>query len=139
MQQAFHTRNYSIRDFEEWQKRGELILQPKFQRRDVWSDKARSYLMNTIVRRKTDSQNAHALETSAETRRVLREIVDGQQRLHTVLKFIKNGFKINKSITRTWAATLLRSWTKTLKGTFSNTSSSSIFWKTCRTTRSMIA
>jgi hypothetical protein len=37
MQQLFHTRNYSIRDFEEWNDRGELMLQPKFQRRDVWS------------------------------------------------------------------------------------------------------
>ena len=28
MQQLFHTRNYAIRDFEEWDKCGELILQP---------------------------------------------------------------------------------------------------------------
>ena len=52
MQQLFNTRNYSIRDFEEWDSRNELVLQPKFQRRDVWSDKARSYLIDTIVRGK---------------------------------------------------------------------------------------
>jgi len=32
MQQTFHTRNYSVRDFEEWDQRGELLLQPRFQR-----------------------------------------------------------------------------------------------------------
>lgn len=96
MQQAFHTRNYSIRDFEEWQKRGELILQPKFQRRDVWSDKARSYLMDTIVRGKPIPKIYMRQDVNPETRRVVREIVDGQQRLHTVLKFIKDGFKISK-------------------------------------------
>ena len=52
MQQLFNTRNYSIRDFEEWNQRNELFLQPKFQRRNVWSDKARSYLIDTIIRGK---------------------------------------------------------------------------------------
>ena len=52
MQQVFHTRNYSVRDFEEWRQHGELVLQPKFQRRDVWIDKARSYLIDTIIRGK---------------------------------------------------------------------------------------
>lgn len=97
MQQSFHTRNYSIRDFEEWDQRGELVLQPRFQRRDVWSDKARSYLMDTILRGKPIPKIYMRQDVNPETRRVRREIVDGQQRLHTVLKFIKDGFKISKS------------------------------------------
>src|SRR5947209_751930 len=36
MQQRFNTRNYSVRDFEEWNDKGELTLAPKFQRREVW-------------------------------------------------------------------------------------------------------
>jgi hypothetical protein len=97
MQQAFHTRNYSIRDFEEWEKRGELLLQPKFQRRDVWSDKARSYLIDTIIRGKPIPKVYMRQDINPETRRVRREIVDGQQRLRTVLTFIKDAFKISKS------------------------------------------
>src|ERR1700683_2974192 len=97
MQQAFHTRNYSIRDFEEWSKHGDLVLQPKFQRREVWSDKARSYLMDTILRGKPIPKIYMRQDINPETRRVRREIVDGQQRLHTVLTFIKDGFKISKS------------------------------------------
>lgn len=97
MQQAFHTRNYSIRDFQEWDDRGELILQPKFQRRDVWSDKARSYLMDTIIRGKPIPKIYMRQDINPDTRRVLREIVDGQQRLRTALTFIKDGFKISKA------------------------------------------
>jgi hypothetical protein len=97
MQQAFRTRNYSIRDFEEWNQRGELVLQPKFQRREVWSDKARSYLIDTILRGKPIPKIYMRQDINPETRRVRREIVDGQQRIHTVLTFIKNGFKISKA------------------------------------------
>jgi hypothetical protein len=97
MQQAFHTRNYSIRDFEEWHERDELVLQPKFQRRDVWSDKARSYLMDTIIRGKPIPKIYMRQDVNPKSRRARREIVDGQQRLHTVLSFLKDGFKISKS------------------------------------------
>lgn len=97
MQQRFNTRNYSVRDFEEWDERGELVLAPKFQRRDVWSDKARSYLMDTIVRGKPIPKIYMRQDINPQTRRTRREIVDGQQRLRTVLTFIKDGFKISKA------------------------------------------
>lgn len=97
MQQRFNTRNYSVRDFEEWHEKGELLLQPKFQRRDVWSDKARSYLMDTIIRGKPIPKIYMRQDTNPTSRRTTREIVDGQQRLRTVLNFIKDGFKISKT------------------------------------------
>lgn len=97
MQQRFNTRNYSVRDFEEWNERGELVLAPKFQRRDVWSDKARSYLIDTIIRGKPIPKIYMRQDINPETRRTTREIVDGQQRLRTVLSFIKDGFQISKA------------------------------------------
>jgi hypothetical protein len=97
MQQLFNTRNYSVRDFEEWHQRGELELAPKFQRRDVWSDKARSYLIDTIIRGKPIPKIYMRQDVEPKTRRTVREIVDGQQRLRTVLTFIKDGFKISKA------------------------------------------
>lgn len=97
MQQLFNTRNYSIRDFEEWNSRDELLLQPKFQRRDVWSPKARSYLMDTIIRGKPIPKIYMRQDVNPKTRRAVREIVDGQQRLRTVLTFLKDGFKISRS------------------------------------------
>ena len=97
MQQRFNTRNYSVRDFEEWRERGELVLAPKFQRRDVWSEKARSYLIDTIIRGKPIPKLYMRQDINPNTRRVSREIVDGQQRLSTVLSFIKDAFKISKA------------------------------------------
>jgi len=97
MQQRFNTRNYSIRDFEEWCSKGELVLAPKFQRREVWSDKARSYLIDTIIRGKPIPKIYMRQDTNPATRRTTREIVDGQQRLQTVLSFLKDGFKISKT------------------------------------------
>jgi len=97
MQQLFNTRNYSIRDFEEWREKGELVLAPKFQRREVWQPKARSYLIDTIIRGKPIPKIYMRQDINPETRRTNREIVDGQQRLHTVLSFIRDGFKISKA------------------------------------------
>jgi len=97
MQQLFNTRNYSVRDFEEWHGRGELVLAPKFQRREVWIDKARSYLIDTIVRGKPIPKIYMRQDVNPDTRRTTREIVDGQQRVATVLSFIKDGFKISRA------------------------------------------
>jgi hypothetical protein len=97
MQQRFNTRNYSVRDFEEWHEKGELVLAPKFQRRKVWIDKARSYLIDTIIRGKPIPKIYMRQETNPTTRRTNREIVDGQQRLHTVLTFVKDAFKVSKT------------------------------------------
>jgi hypothetical protein len=97
MQQQFSTRNFSVRDFEEWRDRGELVLAPKFQRREVWNPKARSYLIDTILRGKPIPKLYMRQDINPVTRRTRREIVDGQQRLHTVLTFIKDAFKISRT------------------------------------------
>jgi hypothetical protein len=96
MQQRFDTRKYSIRDFEEWSDRGELTLSAKFQRRTVWNDKARSFLIDTIIRGKPIPKIYMRQDTDPKTRRTVREIVDGQQRLHTVLSFLRDAFKISR-------------------------------------------
>src|ERR1700686_1537429 len=96
MQQAFHTRNYSIRDFEELHERDELVLQPKFQRRDVWSEKAKSYLMDTIIRGKPIPKIFIRQKINVTTKTSVREVVDGQQRLRSILSYIKDGFVITK-------------------------------------------
>lgn len=100
MQQLFSTRNYSVRDFEEWNDRSELVLAPKFQRRDVWNPKAKSYLIDTIIRGKPIPKLYMRQTVVPAGRRTTREIVDGQQRLRAVLSFVKDGFKLSRAHNR---------------------------------------
>lgn len=93
----FDSRTYSVNDFREWNDRKELELQPKFQRRNVWSDKARSYLIDTIIRSKPIPKLFIRQDIDAKTKRTVREVVDGQQRLRTIFSFLEDGFKLNKT------------------------------------------
>ncbi|MDR3694389.1 DUF262 domain-containing protein [Mucilaginibacter sp.] len=92
----FDSRTYSINDFLEWFDNKQLELNPKFQRRSVWTDIARSYLMDTIVRGKPIPKVFIRQKLNIQTRQSTREVVDGQQRLKTILSYLKDGFKINK-------------------------------------------
>ncbi len=94
--QQFHSRSYSVRDFEEWYEKGTLELAAKFQRRNVWESKARSYLIDTIIRGKPIPKIYMRQSVNIKSRHVMREIVDGQQRLRSVLDFLKGGFPILK-------------------------------------------
>lgn len=92
----FDPKHYSINDFREWDERKELQLAPKFQRRSVWSDKARSFLMDTIIRGYPISKIFMRHDVNPVTKKSIREIVDGQQRIRTILNYLQDGFKISK-------------------------------------------
>lgn len=92
----FDSRTYSINDFIEWEERKQLEISPKFQRRSVWSPQAKSYLIDTILKDKPLPKIFIRATTDPRTRRTVREIVDGQQRMRTILSFVKDGFRISK-------------------------------------------
>lgn len=93
---SFDSRTYSINDFVEWDKQKQLELNPIFQRRPVWSDKAKSYLMDTILRGKPIPKIFIRQKINVTTKTSAREVVDGQQRLRTILSYIKDGFVVSK-------------------------------------------
>jgi hypothetical protein len=79
---------YKVSDFVSWQRSKSLRLSPSFQRRPVWRPPAKSYLLDTILRGLPipivflrERLDVKALEP-------YREVVDGQQRLRTVLGFV---------------------------------------------------
>lgn len=94
---SFDSRVYSINDFVEWDTQNQLKLNPQFQRRPVWSDKAKSYLIDTILRGKPIPKIFIRQIIDVKTKTSIREVVDGQQRLRTILSFIKDGFAISRS------------------------------------------
>jgi hypothetical protein len=93
---SYDSRTYSLNDFVEWEAAKQLELNPRFQRRPVWTDNAKSYLMDTIVRGKPIPKVFIRQKINVSTKKSVREVVDGQQRLRTILSFIKDGFKITK-------------------------------------------
>ena len=91
----FEPRHYSVNDLREWHERGELQLSPKFQRRSVWSDKARSYLIDTVLRGFPISKIFMRHDVDPRTKKSTRQIVDGQQRVRAILNYIEDGFKVS--------------------------------------------
>jgi hypothetical protein len=85
---------YPVSDFLQWNGAEQLVITPKFQRRDVWNPKAKSYLIDTILRRMPIPPIFLRLRTETNPPRTLREVVDGQQRLRSVLSFIGGAFPI---------------------------------------------
>ncbi|MGC8622217.1 MAG: DUF262 domain-containing protein [Caldisphaera sp.] len=94
MTSLFKPRFYSINDFREWDAKGELLLVPRFQRRAVWKDEARSYLIDSIINGYPIPQIYMRIKIDTESGKSVREVVDGQQRLRAILDFLKDKFGI---------------------------------------------
>lgn len=100
---------YKASDFVNWYSQGALDLAPFFQRRPVWQPGAKSYLIDTIVRGfPIPSLIFREKPTSLSSLIATREVVDGQQRLRTLIAFVaptalkdfdpqRDDFTINKA------------------------------------------
>jgi hypothetical protein len=97
----FDARSYSITDFVEWHDRGLLNLSPEFQRRSVWPTKAKSYLIDTILRGKPIPKIL--ITQQLHDKRTVRSVVDGQQRLRAILEFIHGDFKLSRAHNQEYA------------------------------------
>lgn len=94
MGEIFKPRFFSILEFRDWDAKGELVLVPYFQRRSIWNDKARSYLIDSIVSGYPIPQIYMRTKITPGSKKVIREVVDGQQRLRAILDYLKDGFGI---------------------------------------------
>lgn len=92
---SFDTRTYNISDFAEWQSTKSLMLSPEFQRRAVWTTKAKSYLIDTVLRGKPMPKVL--LTQKLVDGRNLRTVVDGQQRLRAILEFMSDDFAVMRT------------------------------------------
>src|SRR5260221_10819722 len=88
---------YTPLDFHGWQEIGALVLTPKFQRRQVWSASAKSFLIDSILRGMPVPPIYLRVRQSDDKKKTVREVVDGQQRVSTVVSFLSNGFSLGSN------------------------------------------
>ncbi|MDV6298131.1 DUF262 domain-containing protein [Dietzia maris] len=79
---------YSVVDFLEWQRQGSLDLRPFYQRRSVWNPKVKSLLIDSILRGYPLPLVFLHNRLDISTSKSIRQVVDGQQRLRTILAFV---------------------------------------------------
>ncbi len=96
---TFKPRSFSISDLYDWynQTPRQLILNPKFQRRAVWTPQSKSYLINTVLLGLPLPIFFLRQNTDPQSKKTIREVVDGQQRLRAIFDFIDNGFQLRKA------------------------------------------
>jgi len=79
---------YTVVDFLEWQRQGSLDLQPYYQRRPVWNPRVKSLLIDSLVRGYPLPLIFLHSRLDVATSKTVRQVVDGQQRLRTILAFV---------------------------------------------------
>lgn len=79
--------SYRVSDFLGWMRDGTLELRPHYQRGLVWKAAERSFLIDSVVRRYPLPLIVLQDETD-ENGRLIRRVVDGQQRLRTLIAFV---------------------------------------------------
>jgi Protein of unknown function DUF262 len=95
--------NYTALDFLAWDDSKSLILTPKFQRRGVWTDAARALLIDTLLQGMPVPPIYLRVRQSDDKKKIVREVIDGQQRVASILKFVRGELRLSKSLDKAWA------------------------------------
>lgn len=78
---------FTVRDFVSWFQKNEIDLRPRFQRLDVWKPKAKSFLIDTALKG-LPFPIIILRDSPGISLTPMREVVDGQQRLTSLLTYI---------------------------------------------------
>ena len=90
--------SFTVLDFSSWEEAGVLSLAPKFQRRSVWKKPARSYMIDSILKGMPVPPIYLRVTQNLQKTKTMREVIDGQQRLRTVLDYINEDFSLSPSV-----------------------------------------
>ena len=91
-------RMYSILDITRLLESGELSIQPKYQRRrTAWPVTAKTALMDTILNN-FPLPPIYLRDYVDDSGKRKKEIIDGQQRISTIVEFYRNEFPLSKNI-----------------------------------------
>jgi hypothetical protein len=90
--------HFTLVDFVQWREAGRLELTPKFQRRGVWSPGMRSYFIDTLIQGLPVPPIYLRQVQSGDVTKVVRQVVDGQQRLRTMLDFFDGKYRLSPKL-----------------------------------------
>ena len=94
---------YTPLDFSQWRDNNSLTLSPKFQRRGVWKPAARSFFVDSLLK-EMPVPPIYLRQTQSEKKdRVIREVIDGQQRIASVLDFMAGKYRLSKTLKERWS------------------------------------
>lgn len=86
-----------IQDLVNLQRSAEINLSPWYQRRAVWNEAQKSYLINTLHEQKPIPAIYIRHSLDLESSKSIKEIVDGQQRTRTILEYCSDKFAAKHS------------------------------------------
>ena len=93
MRCEWNSQSFKISDVRDWRNRNLLEIRPYFQRNLVWSDAAKIMLIDTIL--KNIPMPKFFFRAEIRKKDTYRIVIDGQQRITTVLEFVDNKFKLS--------------------------------------------
>jgi hypothetical protein len=81
-----------VQDLINWEKSNELNISPWYQRRSVWTNAQKAYLINTLFEQKPvpTIYFRHTVDLAQD--KSIREVVDGQQRIRTMLEYVAGDY-----------------------------------------------
>jgi len=86
---------YSIAELVDWYRRRDLVVNKEYQRGGgLWPTPAKSYFIDTILREFPFPKVYFHERVDMSTKRPRREIVDGQQRISTIVDFVDDIFAL---------------------------------------------
>lgn len=84
-----------ITDIIQWYKMGELVINESFQRYSVWTPQAKTLLIDSILNELPLPKIYIRTKIDSKKQKTIKEIVDGQQRIRSIVEFADNKFILN--------------------------------------------
>ena len=89
--------NWDVSHVRNLKTMGQIDFSPDYQRNYVWSEKQKVYLIDTLINSFSVPKVYVSKKYDPEKGDTYYDVIDGQQRLTTIINFIDGEFKLSKS------------------------------------------